>query len=54
VKEQLGFSAKSKNREIAQEMTLEEFQGTDLLDFCKNILTILNKEGAGVIDGKEQ
>jgi hypothetical protein len=37
VKEQLGFSVKSKSREIAQEMTLSEFDGTDLLEFCKNI-----------------
>ncbi|MDD5173298.1 MAG: AAA family ATPase [Candidatus Omnitrophica bacterium] len=37
VKTQLGFSVKSKSREIAKEMSLEEFKDTDLLEFCKSI-----------------
>jgi len=44
VSEQLGFSVKTKSKEIAKEMTLEEFEGTDLLEFCRNVNKVLIAE----------
>jgi predicted ATP-dependent endonuclease of OLD family len=37
IKSQLGFNIKSKNYQIIKKMSLQDFQETDLLDFCDKI-----------------
>lgn len=41
VKSQLGFNIKSKNYQTIKMMSLDDFDGTDLLRFCDRIETIL-------------
>jgi hypothetical protein len=37
IKEQIGFSVKSKNRSIARAMSEEDFMGTDLWEFIEKV-----------------
>ncbi|GAI91788.1 unnamed protein product [marine sediment metagenome] len=37
VEEQIGFSPKASGRKIIENMDIKELEGTDLLEFCKNV-----------------
>jgi energy-coupling factor transporter ATP-binding protein EcfA2 len=43
---QLGFDVKQKNRQIARAMTLEDLQGTDLLQFLNDVKTLCETAAA--------
>jgi len=43
LEDQLGFDVKKNNRKIAREMTIEEIEGTDLLEFLLKIKSILEE-----------